>query len=82
MIDFKTSRHEGGNLDAFLDEELARYRPQLERNVALARVLGVAGRVQHATSGPLRGHRPGLVGLDAVMGWLPDHGRWGGCPSE
>jgi hypothetical protein len=23
----------------------------------------------------------GLV-LDAVMGRLPDHGRWGGCPSE
>jgi ATP-dependent exoDNAse (exonuclease V) beta subunit len=40
VIDFKTSRHEGGNLDAFLDEELIRYRPQLERNVALARVLG------------------------------------------
>jgi ATP-dependent exoDNAse (exonuclease V) beta subunit len=40
VIDFKTSRHEGGNLEAFLDEELARYRPQLERNIALARVLG------------------------------------------
>ena len=40
VIDFKTSRHEGGNLDAFLDEELARYRPQLERNRALAQALG------------------------------------------
>ncbi|HVY80064.1 MAG TPA: UvrD-helicase domain-containing protein [Steroidobacteraceae bacterium] len=40
VIDFKTSRHEGGNLEAFLDEELARYRPQLERNIALARALG------------------------------------------
>ncbi len=40
VIDFKTSRHEGGNLDAFLDEELNRYRAQLERNIALARALG------------------------------------------
>lgn len=40
VIDFKTSRHEGGNLEAFLDEEMKRYRPQLERNVALARALG------------------------------------------
>jgi hypothetical protein len=40
VIDFKTSRHEGGHLEAFLDEELERYRPQLERNIALARVLG------------------------------------------
>jgi ATP-dependent helicase/nuclease subunit A len=40
VIDFKTSRHEGGDLEAFLLEEMKRYRPQLERNVALARVLG------------------------------------------
>jgi ATP-dependent helicase/nuclease subunit A len=40
VIDFKTSRHEGGNLEAFLDEEVQRYRPQLARNVALARALG------------------------------------------
>ena len=40
VIDFKTSRHEGGNLEAFLDEELNRYRPQLEKNIALARSLG------------------------------------------
>ena len=40
VIDFKTSRHEGSNLDAFLEGEVERYRPQLERNVALARSLG------------------------------------------
>ena len=40
VIDFKTSRHEGGDLEAFLDEQLKRYRAQLERNVALARALG------------------------------------------
>ena len=40
VIDFKTSRHEGANLEAFLAEEIKRYRSQLERNVALARGLG------------------------------------------
>jgi ATP-dependent helicase/nuclease subunit A len=37
VIDFKTSRHEGGGLEAFLEQEVARYRPQLETYVALAR---------------------------------------------
>jgi hypothetical protein len=42
VIDFKTSRHEGGGLEAFLDEEMTRYRPQLESYVALARAMGAA----------------------------------------
>lgn len=40
VIDFKTSRHEGGGLDTFLKQEMDRYRPQLETYVALARALG------------------------------------------
>ncbi|HUI63116.1 MAG TPA: 3'-5' exonuclease, partial [Steroidobacteraceae bacterium] len=40
VIDFKTSRHEGGGLEAFLTEELERYRPQLQTYVDLARALG------------------------------------------
>lgn len=40
VIDFKTSRHEGGGVDAFLDQEMQRYRPQLENYVALAKGLG------------------------------------------
>jgi ATP-dependent exoDNAse (exonuclease V) beta subunit len=40
VIDFKTSRHEGGGLDTFLTQELERYRSQLETYVALARGLG------------------------------------------
>ena len=40
VIDFKTSRHEGGGLDRFLTQELERYRSQLETYVALARGLG------------------------------------------
>lgn len=31
IVDFKTSRHEGGNLEGFLEEEERRYAPQLER---------------------------------------------------
>ncbi len=31
IIDYKTSRHEGGDLERFLDEEERRYSPQLER---------------------------------------------------
>jgi ATP-dependent helicase/nuclease subunit A len=31
IIDWKTSRHEGGDREAFLDRELKRYRSQLER---------------------------------------------------
>ncbi len=40
VIDFKTSRHEGGRLEQFLDQELERYRAQLETYAALARSLG------------------------------------------
>lgn len=42
VIDFKTSRHEGGGLEAFLEQEMARYRSQLETYVALARGMGTA----------------------------------------
>jgi ATP-dependent helicase/nuclease subunit A len=31
IVDFKTSAHEGGAADAFLQSEVERYRPQLER---------------------------------------------------
>lgn len=34
IVDFKTGTHEGGDLGAFLDSEVARYRPQLERYAA------------------------------------------------
>lgn len=35
IVDYKTSSHEGGGLAAFLDEEMVRYRPQLERYARL-----------------------------------------------
>jgi ATP-dependent helicase/nuclease subunit A len=34
IVDFKTSTHEGGGLAEFLDSEVARYAPQLERYAA------------------------------------------------
>ena len=40
VIDYKTSQHQGGGLDEFLDSEVLRYRPQLHRYAALARKLG------------------------------------------
>jgi ATP-dependent helicase/nuclease subunit A len=40
VVDFKTSRHEGGGLDEFLSAELARYRAQLETYRELAGALG------------------------------------------
>ncbi len=39
IVDWKTSRHEGGDREAFLDRELERYRAQLERYAAAMRSL-------------------------------------------
>jgi ATP-dependent helicase/nuclease subunit A len=39
IIDYKTSTHQGGGLDAFLDREQERYRGQLERYAAVLRKL-------------------------------------------
>jgi len=40
VIDYKTSEHRGGSLAEFLEREVERYRPQLERYAAIARKLG------------------------------------------
>ncbi len=40
VVDYKTSRHEGGGLESFLAEELERYRGQLSTYAALAHQLG------------------------------------------
>jgi len=37
IVDYKTGGHEGGDIDAFLDRERERYRPQLERYATLMR---------------------------------------------
>ncbi len=40
VIDYKTSQHIGGGLEEFLDREVERYRPQLQRYALLAQKLG------------------------------------------
>ncbi|MGH7908492.1 MAG: PD-(D/E)XK nuclease family protein, partial [Thermodesulfobacteriota bacterium] len=37
IVDYKTGTHEGGDVEAFLDREQARYRAQLEQYAALLR---------------------------------------------
>ena len=39
IIDYKTSTHEGGDLEAFLDREQLRYREQLERYARIMRAM-------------------------------------------
>jgi len=39
IVDYKTSMHEGGDLDSFLDQEQSRYREQLERYARILRAL-------------------------------------------
>ena len=40
IIDYKTSLHEGGNLEAFLEEEKERYRRQLDTYERILRAAG------------------------------------------
>jgi ATP-dependent exoDNAse (exonuclease V) beta subunit len=40
VIDYKTSQHVGGGLEEFLEREVERYRPQLQRYAMLAQRLG------------------------------------------
>jgi ATP-dependent exoDNAse (exonuclease V) beta subunit len=54
IVDFKTSEHEGGNLRAFLDSEVERYAPQLER-YARAVAAGDSRPVQLGLYFPLLG---------------------------
>ncbi|HET7033433.1 MAG TPA: hypothetical protein VFJ48_09940, partial [Casimicrobiaceae bacterium] len=39
IVDFKTGAHEGADIDAFIDREVARYRDQLERYARFVRGL-------------------------------------------
>ncbi|HVN99833.1 MAG TPA: UvrD-helicase domain-containing protein [Steroidobacteraceae bacterium] len=54
IVDYKTSRHEGGELEAFLLQEEERHRPQLQRYAVLARALA-PGPVRAALYFPLLG---------------------------
>ncbi|HSN18576.1 MAG TPA: 3'-5' exonuclease, partial [Gammaproteobacteria bacterium] len=63
VVDYKTSRHSGADVDAFLERERLRYAPQLERYAALMRGLGTQ-RVKVALYFPL---------LQRFVSWEP-HG--------
>jgi ATP-dependent exoDNAse (exonuclease V) beta subunit len=54
IVDYKTSAHEGGDVDAFLDREAERYRPQLQRYAQLMREPG-GPRLRAALYFPLLG---------------------------
>ncbi len=54
IVDYKTSTHQGGDLDGFLAAEVQRYRPQLQRYAELAGQSG-AGRLRAALYFPLLG---------------------------
>jgi len=56
IVDFKTSTHEGGQLESFLDAEVERYRPQLRRYVHLMRRLHPTQPVRAALYFPLLRH--------------------------
>ena len=45
IIDFKTSAHEGGNLEAFLDEQQRRYSDQMNRYASILGALGTPVKV-------------------------------------
>jgi ATP-dependent helicase/nuclease subunit A len=53
IVDFKTSTHEGGGLELFLSEEVARYRAQLQRYAALIRAFNPGQAVRAALYFPL-----------------------------
>jgi ATP-dependent exoDNAse (exonuclease V) beta subunit len=55
IIDFKTSSHEGGGREAFLQSEIERYRNQMERYAKLMRAWKPKEPVKTALYFPLMG---------------------------
>jgi ATP-dependent exoDNAse (exonuclease V) beta subunit len=55
IVDFKTSTHEGGGLDLFLDEEVVRYTDQLHRYARLVRAWQPQQPIRIALYFPLLG---------------------------
>ncbi|MFL6575120.1 MAG: PD-(D/E)XK nuclease family protein, partial [Povalibacter sp.] len=53
IVDFKTSTHEGGGLEEFLDQEVIRYLPQLTRYATLMRRYRPGERIKAALYFPL-----------------------------
>jgi len=53
IIDYKTATHEGGDLDAFLDEEVNRHTPQLQRYAAIVARLEPGQEIRTALYFPM-----------------------------
>ncbi len=53
IIDYKTGKHEGGNLERFFEEEKKRYRSQLEGYEALMRLTGETRPIKKALYYPM-----------------------------
>ena len=53
IIDYKTGKHEGGNLERFFREEKERYRPQLEGYANLIRLTGETRPIKKALYYPM-----------------------------
>jgi ATP-dependent helicase/nuclease subunit A len=53
IVDFKTSRHEGGGLQEFLAREVERYRPQLQKYSHLMQALRPEQPIKTALYFPL-----------------------------
>jgi ATP-dependent exoDNAse (exonuclease V) beta subunit len=53
IIDFKTSTHEGGGLEGFLEQEVERYRPQLARYAQVLTLYRPGAKVRAALYFPL-----------------------------
>ncbi len=53
IIDYKTGRHEGDSLEEFLDSEVERYKPQLDRYASLLKDFGEYRPIKKALYFPL-----------------------------
>ena len=53
IIDYKTSRHDGDSLKTFLDSEVNRYKPQLDRYESLLKDFGEFREIKKALYFPL-----------------------------
>jgi hypothetical protein len=65
IVDFKTSAHEGGDIDAFLDREVARYRDSLDRYARIWQ-LREPGTIMLGLYFPLLGGWREWVGKDSA----------------
>jgi ATP-dependent exoDNAse (exonuclease V) beta subunit len=83
VVDFKTSSHEGGGLEAFLDAEALRYRPQLQRYAQLMKLFRPQEEIRAALYFPLLrawkevdvGQGPGAKGPGRGPGPAPKSGQ-------